>query len=216
MIISKQKSFKDILSAIGDNPVFLIGCNECATLCHSGGEDEIRTIKTALEQKNILVTGWVVLEPACHLLNDKRLLKKYGKEIAAAKKILVFACGNGIQTVAEVLDDKNIVAGTDTLFLGEIKRATEFERRCQMCGECLLDIFGGICPITRCPKSMLNGPCGGAQEGKCEIDSESECIWDVTYHRLERMGKLHLLEKIQTPKNWSKSLEKERKLEYEV
>lgn len=212
MIISRQKKFKDLLKSVGKEPVFLLGCNECATLCHTGGEEEVIVMKDAFEKKQIQVTGYLVLEPACHYNNDKRLLKDYKDELDQSKKILVLACGNGVQTITEIFDNKDVISGTDTLFLGEIKRANLFEKRCELCGDCLLDLFGGICPVTRCPKSMLNGPCGGVKNGKCEINSTLDCVWDQIYNRLKKNGKLHLLEEIQKPKDWSKLLESRREI----
>ena len=212
MIITKQKEFNDLLSHIGEGPVFIVGCSECATLCHTGGKEEILAMKDALRKKNINVTGYVILEPACNLQNDKRLLRKHEKEIGNAKKILVLACGNGVQTVSEILDGFEVIPGTDTLFLGEIKHANEFEKRCSLCGECIQDIFGGICPISRCPKNMLNGPCGGLKDGKCEINSDMDCVWDLIYKRLKKSGQLHLIKDIIKPKNWSKSNEMKRRL----
>ena len=212
MIITKQKRLDNLLKVIGKGPVFIAGCNECATLCHTGGEEEVLTMKNTLESKNIKISGWVILEPACHLQNDKRLLKKHKDELHKAKKVLVLACGNGAQTLSEIIKDADIVAGTDSLFLGEIKRAKEFEKRCAMCGECLLDLFGGFCPVSRCPKSMLNGPCGGSKEGKCEVDPDLDCIWDIIYKLLKEKKQLHLMETIQEPKDWSKSTETRRTL----
>jgi len=212
MIITKQKNFDDLLLSVGKGPVFIIGCNECATLCHTGGEEEVLAMKCAFEKKKIQVSGWVVLDPACHLNNDKRLLKPHNEELNKSKKILVLACGNGVQTVSEIFDDKDIISGTDTLFLGEIKRANEFDKRCNMCGECLLDLFGSFCPVSLCPKSMLNGPCGGVKGGKCEINSDLDCIWEQIYRHLKKRGQLHLLDEIQKPKDWSKSLEMRRKI----
>jgi len=212
MIITKQKEFNDLLNSIDDGPVFIVGCSECATLCHTGGEEEVLTMKNALENKNIGVTGWVVLEPACHLQNDKRLLRHHSKEVDKANKILVLACGNGVQTVSEIIEDIDIVPGTDTLFLGEIKHANEFEKRCIMCGDCIVDSFEGLCPISRCPKHMLNGPCGGSKEGKCEVDPDTECIWDVIYKRLKEKGLLDRLKELREPRDWSKSTEVRRVL----
>jgi len=212
MIISKQKEFNDLLNSIKDEPVFIVGCSECATMCHTGGEEEILAMKETLKNKNIVVTGWVVLDPACHLQNDKRLLKRHKEEIDKAKKILVLACGNGVQTVSEILENVDIVPGTDTLFLGEIKHANEFEIRCVMCGDCILELFGGLCPVSRCPKGMLNGPCGGSKEGKCEVDPDISCIWDTIYKRLKEKGQLYRLKEIREPKDWSKSIEMRRTL----
>jgi len=212
MIITKQKDFNELLSSVGKEPVFIIGCSECATMCHTGGEKEVLEMKSALEDKNIPVTGWVILEPACHLQNDKRILRKYKDEVNKANKILVLACGNGIQTVSEIIENADVIAGNDTLFLGEIKRANEFEKRCNMCGDCIEDLFGGFCPDSRCPKSMLNGPCGGSIDGKCEVDSNIDCVWDLIYKRLKEKKQLQLLKIIQEPKDWSKSTETRRVL----
>jgi len=212
MIITKQKNLEDILRILGNGPVFLVGCSECATLCRTGGKDEIDAMKATLEKRKITVTGCVILDPACHLNNNKQILKEYSKELDSSDKILVFACGNGVQTVAELFPEKSVLTGTDTLFLGEIFRANEFNKRCMLCGECLLDSFVGLCPVSRCPKSMLNGPCGGSSKGKCEINLEMECVWDRLYQELKNKGKLHVLEVIQKPKDWSKAGEMKRRV----
>ncbi|MFH1100787.1 MAG: methylenetetrahydrofolate reductase C-terminal domain-containing protein [Methanobacteriota archaeon] len=212
MIITKQKSFNDLLRLVQQGPVFLIGCSECATLCHTGGEEEITAMKQMLENHDISVTGSVILDPACHLQNNKRLLKSHQAALEKAKKILVFACGNGVQTCAELFDAKDVVAGTDTLFLGEIQRTTEFEKRCLLCGECLLEFFDGVCPVARCPKAMLNGPCGGTRQGKCEVDPDLDCVWVVVYDRMKKKKQTSRLHDIQKPKDWSKSLERKRRL----
>ena len=212
MIISRQKDFDKLLTLISKGPVFLIGCSECATICRTGGEDEIIKMKDELKKNNVETTGWVILDPACHLQNDKRLLKKHKHEIENAKKILVLACGNGVQTVSEVIIDTDIIPGTDTLFLGEIKRLSDFEKRCIMCGDCIQDLFEGVCPISRCPKSMLNGPCGGSIDGKCEVSEELDCIWNIIYKRLKEKGQLKRLKEIKKPKDWSKSTEMWRNL----
>ncbi len=210
MIITRQKDFNEILKSLKEGPVFIIGCSECATICHTGGEEEVLSIKEILKKKNIKTTGWVILEPACHLLNDKRLLKKHKEEIKKAEKVLVLACGNGIQTVSEIIKDIEVIPGTDTLFLGEIKHLNDFEKRCIMCGECIQDLFGGICPVSRCPKSMLNGPCGGSINGKCEVNENIDCVWDIIYKLLKEKNQLYKLKEIKKPKNWSKSTEMRR------
>ena len=205
MIVSKQKNFDVILRAVGKGPVFIVGCNECATLCGTGGETQVLAMKKALEAQQILVTGSIVLEPACHLQNDKRLLKAHTKEVDRAEKILMLTCGSGVQTIAELLNNKKVVSGADSLFIGEIIHPNEFQKRCSLCGDCLLDTFEGYCPVSRCPKSMLNGPCGGAAGGKCEVDKELPCVWDQVYLVLKQSGKVQGLKVIQPPKDWSKS-----------
>jgi hypothetical protein len=207
MIITKQKEIREILDSVGKGPVFILGCNECATLCHTGGEKELIEMKDILKENNIQVSGWAVLEPACHLNNDRFLLKNHINALEKSNIILVLACGNGVQTISELFEDKDVISGNDTLFLGEILRVNEFVKRCNMCGDCILDSFDGFCPVSRCPKSMLNGPCGGAIDRKCEVKMELDCIWTIIYERLKMRDQLHLLEDIKKPKDWSKSLE---------
>jgi ferredoxin len=212
MIVTKQKNFDVVLKTVGHGPVFIVGCNQCATLCGTGGENQVLAMKKALEERQIPVTGSLILEPACHLQNDKRLMKTYSNEIDKAEKILILACGNGVQTVAELRSDKEVISGTDTLFLGEIVHANEFQKRCTLCGDCLVDSFAGYCPVSRCPKSMLNGPCGGSSNGKCEVEKELPCVWDQVYQSLKQCGKLQVLRVIQQPKDWSKSTVMNRSL----
>ena len=212
MIITKQKNFNELLRCIGSKPVFLVGCNQCATICRTGGKDEVLALKEALETQQIQVTGWIILEPACHQMNDKRMLKDHAEELNRSAKVLVLACGNGAQTLAELVPEKEIIVGTDTLFLGEISHATEFNKRCVMCGECLLDLYGGLCPVSQCPKSMLNGPCGGSFQGKCEISPQVECVWDRIYQGLKKRRALQALSVIQKPKDWSMAGEMKRRI----
>jgi len=206
MIITKQKSFEKIKSFLEKHRrVFICGCSECATLCKTGGEEEVKDMKKNLEQIGKIVSGWVILEPACHRLNDMRLLREHQKEVEISDALLVLACGNGVQTVGGIIEKKPVYPGCDSLFLGEIVRFGNFEERCQLCGECLLDITGGICPVTRCSKSLLNGPCGGSVNGKCEINPDVECGWQLIIERLEKRGELDRLKKIIMPKDWSTS-----------
>jgi ferredoxin len=212
MIITKQKEIESIIRLVESGPVFIIGCSECATLCNTGGEKEVKEMKKILEDKKIDVTGFVILDPACHFLNDKRILKNYKNEIKNAKKVLVLACGNGVQTVAELIQDIDVVPGTDTLFLGEIKRLGDFEKRCSLCGECIVYLYDGLCPISRCPKGMLNGPCGGSIDGKCEISKDLDCVWDLIFKRLKADNNLQKLKQIIEPIDWSKSTEMRRRI----
>jgi ferredoxin len=205
MIITKQKDFKEILQSVGNDPVFIIGCSECATVCHTGGEEEVVQMKKDLGAHNVPVTGHVILDPACHLLNDKRLLRPFKTELKKAKNILVLSCGNGVQTVAEIFTDKKLISGNNTLFLGEIKRISEFEKRCSMCGDCVVDYYVGLCPISRCPKQLLNGPCGGSIDGICEVNKDISCVWDLIYQRLKEQKQLDQMKTICAPKDWSQA-----------
>jgi hypothetical protein len=210
MIITKQKDFNQILKSIGNKSVFIMGCSECAELCKTGGEKEVLDMKRKLTEHGIKVSGWIVLDPACHSLNNKRLLRNYKNEIKNSEKFLLLTCGNGIQTVSNIYENMDIISGTNTLFLGEIKHANEFERGCNLCGSCIVDDFEGLCPISKCPKNMLNGPCGGSKDGKCEINNELNCIWNIIYYRLKNKNKLSKLKEIKKPINWSKTYDWKR------
>ncbi len=204
MIISQQKPFEEILGIIGEkNKVFIIGCGLCATHCQSGGEEQVLEMKGRLLREGKDVTGHVVIEAVCHILNSKKEFRAKKAELKNTEVILVMACGAGVQTVSE-LQKIQVVGALDTLFLGNVKRFGQFEERCSLCGECLLNKTGGICPVTTCSKGLLNGPCGGMSDGKCEVDPERDCGWVKIYERLEQLGQLEDLEEIFAPKDFSK------------
>jgi len=205
MIITKSKNINNIINQINQESVFVIGCSECATICKTGGENEIYKLEKLLTKQGINVIGSVILEPACHKLNDKRILNKYKKELKDIKQIITLSCGNGAQTISEIFEDKEVISGTDTIFLGQIKHINEFEKKCNLCGNCIIDKYDGLCPITRCPKNMLNGPCGGSIEGKCEIDNNMDCIWHLIYKKLKKKNRLKELREINEPFDWSNS-----------
>lgn len=205
MIITEQKPFEEIIGFLErSNAVFICGCSECATLCKTGGEEEVKQMKKRLEEAGKKVPGWVVLDPACHILENKKHFRENKAQLAKADSILVLACGNGVQAVSESID-KIVYPGVNTLFLGDIIRFGQFEERCQLCGECLLEKTGGICPISRCSKSLLNGPCGGSENGKCEIDPDIDCAWQLIIDRLSKRGELDRLKEIIPAKDWSTS-----------
>ncbi len=194
MIITKQKAIDEILDYIkNDSAVFLIGCALCATTCKTGGETEAKLLLGLLNAKGKKVTGWEILNPACYVLESKKLLRRKEKEIAEAESIISLACGGGTQTIAEIIG-KPVYPANDTLFQGEIVRLSpkedRFEKKCLMCGECIIGTTGGICPVTRCPKGLRNGPCGGVNRGKCEVDPERDCVWTLICNRLKELNQL--------------------------
>ena len=207
MIITTQKDFKKILEYLsGEKKIFIVGCGECATTCKTGGEPEVLEMKKALEKEGKIVTGWVVPEAPCVASQVRVALAKNKKALAEADSMLVLACGLGIQSVKENDRVGKIVhPGCDTLFMGEIDKDGVFLERCSACGECVLELTGGICPITRCPKEMLNGPCGGTDKGKCEVDKDKDCVWTLIYNELRKTDKLNLMKEIQPPKDYSKT-----------
>ncbi|MFR3071745.1 MAG: methylenetetrahydrofolate reductase C-terminal domain-containing protein, partial [Paeniclostridium sp.] len=146
-----------------------------------------------------------MLDPACNLLKSKKDLKSLKSEIKEADAILSLACGDGTQTIVKNLKDKPVYPANNTLFIGEVKRVGEFEEACKACGECELGWTGGICPVTMCAKGLLNGACGGARDGKCEVDPENDCAWVLIYNRLKSINQLDNLLDIKEPKDYSKS-----------
>jgi ferredoxin len=204
MIITKKRDFNELMENIKDyKSFFLLGCSECATLCGTGGEPELKAMKETLETEGKKVTGTFVAKTGCQVLGTKVELKPFKDAIAQAECILVMSCGAGTQTAVELFDDKPVYPVNDTLFLGNMTRFQIFDERCSLCGKCILDKTGGICPITACPKGLLNGPCGGTNEGKCEVSPDIECAWVRIYNRMNRLGKLEELKEVIKPKDWS-------------
>ena len=204
MIVSKQKPFPEILASLENvSRVFLIGCAKCATVCKSGGEEQVWQMQEDLVAAGKEVTGSVVIDEACHMLRVQRDLRAKGEMVTAAEALIVLSCGAGVQSVSAG-SNRMTVAALDTLFLGNIRRFGQFEQRCSLCGECRLNETAGICPVTVCPKGLLNGPCGGMSEGKCEVSPEAECAWYQIYVRLRDRGCLPLPQETIPPKDFSK------------
>ena len=206
MLISEQKPFEEILTYLdGDKNIFLIGCNGCAEGWGSGGEKQVAEMRKRLREQGKTIAGSVVVDMLCDSVLTRLKLRTYKKEIAAADSILVLTDGVGVQTVAEVVN-KVVHPGCNTLSAGGAHAEWKEAERCLECGDCMLEFTGGICPIARCSKHLLNGPCGGSQDGKCEVDPDITCVWQEIVDQLTRLGQLNKLEKLVTPKNWSVSL----------
>ena len=207
MIITRQKDLKEILKFIGARTrVFIVGCGECSTTCKTGGEDDVKKAIKALEAEGKTVTGYSIPSAPCVAAKVKVELTKNRKAIESSEAVLVFACGLGIQSVKDNLRlDRPIHTGCDTLFMGQVDSKNAFLERCSACGDCVLELTGTICPVTRCPKSLLNGPCGGQDKGKCEVDKDKDCVWILIYNELKKQDKLHLFRQVKPPKDNSKS-----------
>lgn len=207
MIVTQKKQFDEILKHIGfKKKIFIIGCGDCATTCKTGGEDEVKEIKKLLEEKGSIVTGWAIPDSPCIASQVKLHFAKNKKAIDEAEIFLVLACGLGVQSVLENDRVKRpVYTGCDTIS-GSILDSTGailFER-CGMCGDCVLNITGGICPFTRCAKGLLNGPCGGSDKGKCEADKQKDCAWILIYNRLKELNMLENLKSTRPAKDYSK------------
>lgn len=207
MIITRQKDFKQILKFLeGEKKIFLIGCGECSTTCKTGGEEDVKKVKEMLEKEGKTVTGYAIPEAPCIAAKVKLELAKNRKTIQESDAILVLACGLGVQSVAENLRvDKKVHVGCDTLFMGAIDASGAFLEKCSACGDCILDLTGLICPVTRCSKGLMNGPCGGQDKGKCEVDKNRDCAWILIYNQLKKQGDLKLFKEKRPPKDHSRS-----------
>jgi len=207
VIILKQKNFEDILEALsGEQKIFVAGCADCATTCKVGGEEEVAEMKKKLEEAGFQVTGTYVFDTAC-LSGEVRQKGRDNEEaLKEADSVLVLACGTGAQTIGDLLG-VTIHPGLESLFIGEVVRLGKYQEKCRACGECILEYTDGICPVTRCSKGLLNGPCGGySKDGKCEVDPDKDCAWLLIYERLKERGHLDKMKTPREPKDYSKML----------
>ena len=202
MIITQNKPFEEIQKMTEPfEKIFIVGCGTCSTSCQTGGEEQVAEMSGKLGDK---VVGTAMVEEPCDLRIDRRDLRAHRDTIGEADAILVMSCGVGVQTVGDHTG-KVVLPASDTLFIGETERIGKYYDRCKACGECILDETGGICPITRCAKSLLNGPCGGQVEGKCEVgEYEDDCAWVLIWKRLKEQDRLDLFMEFRPPRDNSK------------
>ena len=189
MLITELKAKETILS-LAEGKVFVINCHGCREIRFPEKEaDEL--------QKELMdagkVTGIITTDYICNADNLKLRLEKHAAAIEAADAVLVFSCGVGVQTVSDYLEGKRVYACCDTYALPGFQGVTPLEHDCKQCGQCYLNLTGGICPITACSKSLINGQCGGAKDGKCEVDPNMECGWERIQRRLAQVGRLDVL-----------------------
>ena len=201
MIITQKKPIEELLGMLeGVTKVAIVGCGNCAAACQTGGEPEVMAMKELLEQNGKEVVATVVPDECCH----KLLVKKDTKVLrdSGAEAVVGMACGDGVQTVADNIA-LPIYPANNTMFLGQVERVGMFNEYCRMCGDCVLGSTGGICPITMCAKSLVNGPCGGQKNGKCEVDPNNDCAWIKIYNRLEAIGQLDKLGQTRADKGYA-------------
>jgi hypothetical protein len=204
MIVSAQKPWEEILGYLeGENSIFLLGCNGCAQASGSGGPEQVAEMKEKLEGVGKKVSGTMVIDFLCQKALVKSRLRPRMEQVAAADSILVMTCGLGVQAVAASVA-KVCHPACDTVNMGGSRGEWKGDERCYECGECLLEYTGGICPLTACTKSLTNGACGGASNGKCELAPEKDCGWELIYERLKRNNQLDKLRRFIPPKSWDK------------
>ena len=213
MIITEQKALQEIIDSLKDyKRIFLVGCGECAATCKTGGEPELGRMKALLEEAGKTVTGMCMPGAPCVASQIKTEFAKNMKALRESEAILVLACGLGVQSAKD--NDRiglAVLPALNSIFGAVMDAQGNFLEKCSLCGECVLDETGGICPITLCPKGLLNGPCGGMDKGKCEVDKDKDCAWVLIYRELEKKNKLANIKKVQPVKDYKKNT-KPRKL----
>ena len=203
MIVTKQKELEDIIKKIRGS-VFIFGCGICSDTSRTGGPKEVAAMKGILEDKNISVNGTYVIDAMCHLQKVRKAVRDNKESVAKSDSILVLSCGSGVQSAVNALDDsKMVISGVDTMFLGNIENLSSLKEMCSLCGKCVLNETGGICPVTLCPKGLLNGPCGGMKNYKCEVDENLDCAWVKIYERAVIQNTIADIKKIAKPKDYS-------------
>jgi len=198
--ITRKKTEQEIDRLLeGLARVFVIGCGTCVTLTRTGGQPEVESMAEYLAGQGKLVTGHTVLPVACDNLTKEALDGKTA-QLDQADALLIMTCAFGVQTVAKQLS-KVIIPALDTVFIGKETSLGLFDEICTQCGTCIIGETGGVCPVTSCHKGLVNGPCGGTDKGKCEIDSEKDCAWTLIYNRLKDLGRLDSMKVYQKPRN---------------
>lgn len=207
MIVAEQKSLDEIKAMLAPyEKVLIVGCGTCVTVCFAGGEKEVAILASALR----MATGLEgnpkqIMEATVQRQCEYEYNEAIAEKLKEADVVLSLACGIGVQTMNEQFPEMLTLPGLNTTFLGQPTEQGVWVERCQACGNCVLGTTGGICPIARCSKSLLNGPCGGSQGGKCEIDPDVPCAWQQIYDRMKALGRLEALLEVAEAKDWRTS-----------
>ena len=206
MLVTENKPLGEIIEMLGeDKNIFLLTCTGCPEPCQTGGEKALMELEKELEKADKKIVGHALIDFLCNKVLVQMKLSRKKKELEKADSVLVLSCGIGVQSVSKVIG-KTVLPALNTLSVGGFQGLWPSDERCDQCGDCVLEYTGGICPVTFCTKNLLNGPCGGTKDGKCEIDSEKDCGWHLIYERLKKTGKLYKLKKFVKPRNFKKTL----------
>jgi len=205
MLISELKPQEEILGFLeGKENLFLVGCSGCAEVCETGGDAQVKWMEEELGKAGKKITGKVSVDFLCSKALAGVRLRRRIQEVDRADALLVMSCGIGVQAVAAIVD-RPAYPAANTISLGGHQGVWRGEERCAQCGDCVLHLTGGICPVTFCSKGMLNGPCGGySSSGKCEVDTQMNCGWVMIYNRLKTLGQLDRFKQIVEAKRYAK------------
>jgi hypothetical protein len=207
MIVAEQKPLAEIKGLVGHaKNVLVVGCGTCVTVCFAGGAREAAILSASLRMNSALEGNLKnVTDATVQRQCEWEYLDEIAEQVKSADLVVSLGCGVGVQAIAEHFPEAWVVPGLNTKFMGLPTEQGIWAERCAACGDCLLGLTGGICPIARCSKSLLNGPCGGSEDGHCEVSPEIPCAWQLIYDRLSSLNKLEVLFDLQPPKNWRSS-----------
>jgi len=207
MIVGEQKPIAEIKESIAPyEKILILGCGTCVKTCFAGGEDEVAILASALrlafkkDGREIEIEE-LTIERQC----EDEFIQEAAVAVARNDAVLSLRCGAGVQDIARRFAKTIVLPGINTTFIGILEKQGTFTEECLGCGDCQLAIFGGICPVTRCSKKLLNGPCGGSIDGKCEVNPDIDCAWQQIIDKLKALGQLDNLRKYIPPKNWRAS-----------
>jgi len=207
MIVAEQKSLENIKSMLKDaKKVLAVGCGTCVTVCFAGGRNEVGVLSSSLRMSRevdgeSLIVDEVTVQRQCEV----EYIDDLAEDLESYDAVLSLGCGVGVQSLAERFPKKRIFPALNTKFMGYPSEHGVWEERCQGCGNCILHLTGGICPVSRCAKQLFNGPCGGSQAGVCEVDPNTPCAWQLVWERLGEQGLIDQMMEIEPPKDWSTS-----------
>ncbi len=205
MIVAERKPFEGIKEKVqGYKRLLILGCGTCVSVCMAGGEKEVELLATQLRMANQIENkdveiGEATIQRQC----DREYIEPIVEMAKNYDAVLSMACGAGVQLVADMLEPIPVIPALNTRFIGVVEAEGFWAERCRACGNCMLDDFGGICPITRCSKGLVSGPCGGSKLGKCEAGDDKDCAWVLIYDRLKKLGKLDNIRTMVTPRDYS-------------
>lgn len=205
MIVGSQKPFDEIWQMCRDaKKVLVFGCNTCVAICHAGGEKEAQVLTSMLKMRAAdegvdMQVESLAIQRHC----EPEYFEPVMEQVRGYDLVLSTACGVGVNFLSERIGKVQVVPGINTTFFGATPTPGVFQELCAGCGDCMLHMTGGLCPVARCSKTLMNGPCGGTNNGKCEISSEVDCVWFLIVQRMTELGKLEQLLEVRPPRNWS-------------
>lgn len=207
MIVAEQKPLPEIIEMVSAfKKLLILGCGTCVKTCFAGGEEEVAALASIIrldaraKGKDIQITE-LTIERQC----ENEFIQEASEAISANDAVLSLACGAGVQDIARRFKNTPVLPGLNTTFVGVMESRGLFTEECLCCGDCRLGKTGGVCVLARCAKKLSNGPCGGSRNGKCEVNPETDCAWQLVIDRMASLGTLDSLRQYTPPRDWRSS-----------